>query len=129
MISWMVMNSTIGQTNFFFTKMKINPKLQLLQLPLEIKYYTQRIINSHQFQLIIKHLESDLIFWFHDLDVDYDWWLSSQIHGFIDYPHPKREMKVPLYLSVPIPLGYRAIFLGDRYGGLTNYYEFPLEYV
>src|SRR3954462_1485783 len=108
--------------------MRINPKLQLLQLPLDIKHYTQKIINSHQFQQTVNHLESDLLFWFHTMDVDYEWWISAHIHGYIEYPHPRREMKVPVYLRAPrVPRGYRAIFLDDQTDILTAYNNAQLE--
>lgn len=75
----------------------LDPKLHLLSLPAELIEYTNKIIAKENFNSKIKFLEEDLIFWMHDLDIDYNWLREASIQEFIDYPHPFRNMKIPLF--------------------------------
>jgi len=107
-------------------KSNLQSKLQLLSLPPEIIEHTNRMISKANFNSKIKFLENDLIFWYpltnvrmHDLEIDYNWLLEATIQDFIDYPHPYRNMKIPLFRRT---VRYR---IPGRICGFYDQLEYP----
>lgn len=43
----------------------MNPKVQLLQLPPEIKHRINEFIKAQKFLDVVEHLEDELYFWLH----------------------------------------------------------------
>jgi len=78
----------------------IDRRLYCLPLPTEILLHTNSYLTYRKFQKTCNFLENDLIFWLHEMDVDYFWIQSAYIHSFIPYPHHTgRDMKIPVYIN------------------------------
>jgi len=107
--SFLLSNTTLSSTSNGKRLVKTNlqqtldPKMYLLQktftdLPIEIIWYTNKFLSKIKFNSKIKFLETELIFWLHDLPgLDYNWLREETvIEEFIDFPHPFRNMKIPI---------------------------------
>lgn len=83
----------------------MNPKVELLnrarKLPIELLEDIQNWITKDHLYHTIEFLENDLIFWRHEMELTPEWIAGRITVLYIPWPHPHREMNLPLY-SNPI---------------------------
>lgn len=88
--------------------MQLLTKLRILQLPLEILHLINQFlyqkIKRQYFENTVDFLERDLFFWLHDLNIDRNWIMNAAIYDYIPWPHPNREMYIPVFYDPRDPL-------------------------